>query len=104
MRLRTRLAAPALVLLAASAAAANAAEPPVTRTLSVDVPVDSTGLNAAGVNAVWALHGLGLLHLTEDIDELASSNKSVMLEGYEKSIPPEGLADLLAFLAQKSIQ
>ena len=42
--------------------------------------------------------------LREDIDELASSKKSVMPEGYEKSIPPEGLADLLEFLAQKSVR
>ena len=39
--------------------------------------------------------------LREDIDELASSKKSLMPEGFEKSIPPEGLADLLQFLAQK---
>ncbi len=28
----------------------------------IDGPVDSTGLNAAGVHAIWALHGLGALH------------------------------------------
>ncbi len=39
--------------------------------------------------------------LREDIDELASLKKSLMPEGFEKSIPPEGLADLLQFLAQK---
>jgi putative membrane-bound dehydrogenase-like protein len=39
--------------------------------------------------------------LRDDIDELASSKKSLMPEGFEKSIPPEGLADLLQFLAQK---
>ena len=39
--------------------------------------------------------------LREDIDELAASKKSLMPEGFEKSIPPEGLADLLQFLAQK---
>ena len=27
----------------------------------IDGPVDSTGLNAAGVHAIWALHGLGVL-------------------------------------------
>ena len=31
----------------------------------IDGPVDSTGLNAAGVHAIWALHGLGALHSTE---------------------------------------
>ena len=30
----------------------------------IDGPVDSTGLNAAGVHAIWALHGLGALCLT----------------------------------------
>jgi putative membrane-bound dehydrogenase-like protein len=39
--------------------------------------------------------------LRDDIDELASSKKSLMPEGFEKSIPPEGLADLLQFLTQK---
>ena len=34
--------------------------------------------------------------LREDIEELAASKKSVMPEGFEKSVPPEGLADLLA--------
>ena len=39
--------------------------------------------------------------LREDIDELAASKKSLMPEGFEKTVPPEGLADLLQFLAQK---
>ena len=39
--------------------------------------------------------------LREDIDELASSKKSIMPEGFEKSIPTQGLADLLQFLARK---
>jgi uncharacterized protein len=39
--------------------------------------------------------------LREDVEELASSKKSIMPEGFEKSVPPEGLADLLQFLAQK---
>ena len=39
--------------------------------------------------------------LREDIDELAASKKSLMPEGFEKSVPPEGLADLLQFLTQK---
>ncbi len=30
----------------------------------IDGPVDSTGLNAAGVHAIWTLHGLGALHPT----------------------------------------
>ena len=29
----------------------------------IDGPVDSTGLNAAGVHAIWALHGLGMLQV-----------------------------------------
>lgn len=39
--------------------------------------------------------------LRDDVEELASSKKSLMPEGFEKSIPPQGLADLLQFLAQK---
>ena len=39
--------------------------------------------------------------LRDEIEELASSKKSLMPEGFEKSITPEGLADLLQFLAQK---
>jgi hypothetical protein len=39
--------------------------------------------------------------LREDIEELASSKKSLMPEGFEKSVPPQGLADLLQFLSQK---
>ena len=36
--------------------------------------------------------------LREEIEALAASKKSLMPEGFEKQIPPEGLADLLAFL------
>ncbi|MHB1560996.1 MAG: PVC-type heme-binding CxxCH protein [Isosphaeraceae bacterium] len=39
--------------------------------------------------------------LRQDIDELAASKKSIMPEGFEKSVPPQGLADLLAFLTHK---
>jgi putative heme-binding domain-containing protein len=39
--------------------------------------------------------------LREDIDELVASKKSLMPEGFEKQIPPEGLADLLEFLTQR---
>ena len=34
--------------------------------------------------------------LREDIDELAASKKSLMPEGFEKQVPPEEMADLLA--------
>ncbi len=39
--------------------------------------------------------------LRQEIDELAASKKSLKPEGFEKSIPNQGLADLLQFLAQK---
>ncbi len=39
--------------------------------------------------------------LREDIEELAASKKSLMPEGFEKTVPPQGLADLLQFLTQK---
>ncbi|AGA27057.1 PVC-type heme-binding CxxCH protein [Singulisphaera acidiphila] len=45
--------------------------------------------------------GKKLTILRDDIEELASSQKSLMPEGFEKTIPAEGLADLLQFLVQK---
>ncbi|MFO0954525.1 MAG: c-type cytochrome [Isosphaeraceae bacterium] len=39
--------------------------------------------------------------LREDIEELVASKKSLMPEGFEKQVPPEALADLLAFLTQR---
>ena len=39
--------------------------------------------------------------LREDIDQMAASKKSVMPEGFEKQVSPEGLADLLQFLTQR---
>jgi putative membrane-bound dehydrogenase-like protein len=36
--------------------------------------------------------------LRKDIDELASTGKSVMPEGFEKELPPADMADLIAFL------
>lgn len=39
--------------------------------------------------------------LRDDIDELAASPKSLMPEGFEKQLGPQGLADLLAFLSQR---
>ncbi len=39
--------------------------------------------------------------LRSDIEEMAASKKSLMPEGFEKQVPPEGLADLLAFLTKR---
>ncbi len=39
--------------------------------------------------------------LRDDIEEIVSSKKSLMPEGFEKTIPAEGLADLLQFLSAK---
>ncbi len=39
--------------------------------------------------------------LREDIDELLASTKSVMPEGFEKSIKPEEMTNLLAFLTKR---
>ncbi|MBA3312766.1 MAG: ThuA domain-containing protein [Planctomycetota bacterium] len=39
--------------------------------------------------------------LREEIEELAVSPKSVMPEGFEKQVPPEAIADLLAFMTQR---
>jgi putative heme-binding domain-containing protein len=39
--------------------------------------------------------------LRDEIEELQASKKSVMPEGFEKQVPVEGVADLLAFLTQR---
>jgi putative membrane-bound dehydrogenase-like protein len=39
--------------------------------------------------------------LRGDIEAILASKKSLMPDGFEKQIPPEGLADLLAFLTQR---
>jgi putative membrane-bound dehydrogenase-like protein len=36
-----------------------------------------------------------------DIEEIVASKKSLMPEGFEKQIPPEGFADLLSFLTRR---
>jgi putative heme-binding domain-containing protein len=42
--------------------------------------------------------------LRGDIDELASSRKSLMPEGLEKEISPQAMADLIAYLRQASVE
>jgi hypothetical protein len=37
----------------------------------------------------------------DDIEEMKASKKSIMPEGFEKQVPPESIADVLAFLAQR---
>ena len=39
--------------------------------------------------------------LREQIEEFAASKKSIMPEGFEKQVGPEGVADLLAFLTKR---
>jgi putative membrane-bound dehydrogenase-like protein len=39
--------------------------------------------------------------LREEIEELSASKRSLMPEGFEKQLGPQGLADLLAFLTQR---
>ncbi len=39
--------------------------------------------------------------LAPDVEQIIASKKSLMPEGFEKQIPPEGMADLLAFLTQR---
>jgi hypothetical protein len=38
--------------------------------------------------------------LRDDIETFATTGRSLMPEGFEKAIPPERMADLLAFLAR----
>ena len=42
--------------------------------------------------------------LRGDIDEFASNHKSLMPEGLEKEIPPQSMADLIAYLQEVSTQ
>jgi putative membrane-bound dehydrogenase-like protein len=53
--------------------------------------------------AVELLDAEGKPHrvLREEIEEFAASKKSLMPEGFEKQVPPEGIADLLAFLTKR---
>lgn len=39
--------------------------------------------------------------LREDVSQLEASAKSLMPDGFEKQVPPEAIADLLEFLAQR---
>jgi putative membrane-bound dehydrogenase-like protein len=39
--------------------------------------------------------------LRSEIEEIRASKKSLMPEGFEKQVPPEGIADLLAFLTRR---
>lgn len=54
-------------------------------------------------NAVELIDAEGKRHpiLREDIDELIVSSKSLMPEGFEKTIGTEGIADLLEYLTQR---
>ena len=60
-------------------------------------------LSSESKTAVEILDAEGKSHpvLREDIDALAVSKKSVMPEGFEKQIPPEAMADLLAYLTRR---
>jgi putative membrane-bound dehydrogenase-like protein len=61
------------------------------------------GLLAAETRtAVELVDAEGKTHVLQraDIDELTASKKSLMPEGFEKQLGPEGIADVLEFLAQ----
>ena len=53
--------------------------------------------------AVELLDAEGKTHrvLREEIEEFAASKKSLMPEGFEKQVGPDGVADLLAFLTKR---
>jgi uncharacterized protein len=54
-------------------------------------------------NAIELLDAEGKSHkvLRDEIDELKASKKSLMPEGFEKQVPAQAIADVLAFLAQR---
>ncbi|MEX1223081.1 MAG: c-type cytochrome, partial [Pirellulales bacterium] len=60
-------------------------------------------LGSESKNAVELIDAEGKRHpiLREDIDELIVSSKSLMPEGFEKTIGAEGIADLLEYLTQR---
>ena len=60
-------------------------------------------LSSESKAAVELLDAEGKPHrvLREEIEEFAASKKSLMPEGFEKQVPPEGIADLLAFLTKR---
>ncbi|MGE3818150.1 MAG: PVC-type heme-binding CxxCH protein [Isosphaeraceae bacterium] len=63
-----------------------------------------TGLLASETRTAIELldaEGKSIPILREEVDELIASKKSLMPEGFEKQVPPEALADLLAFLTQR---
>lgn len=72
------------------------------------VVTDLSGGTFAGLIAADTTTGVTLRQdrgvertiLKSEIDELASTDKSLMAEGFEKTIKPEEMADLLAFLMQ----
>src|SRR5262249_11869628 len=49
----------------------------------IDGPADSTGLNAAGVHAIWALQGLGALNSATRGDDLVAA----VLKGLKHASP-----------------
>ena len=70
--------------------------------------VDTNGITHTGLLAAQTATSLTLKKekgetvtlLKSEIDELTSSRKSLMPEGLEKGIPPEAMADLIAFLQE----
>ncbi len=60
-------------------------------------------LSSESKTAVELLDAEGKTHrvLREEIEEFAASKRSLMPEGFEKQVGPEGVADLLAFLTKK---
>jgi putative heme-binding domain-containing protein len=53
-------------------------------------------------NSITLAAADGQVHtlLRDDIETFATTGRSLMPEGFEKAIPPERMADLLAFLAR----
>jgi uncharacterized protein len=60
-------------------------------------------LSSESKTAVELLDAEGKTHrvLREEIEEFSASKKSLMPEGFEKQVGPEGVADLLAFLTKR---
>jgi uncharacterized protein len=60
-------------------------------------------LSSESKTAVELLDAEGKTHriLREEIEDFAASKRSLMPEGFEKQVGPEGVADLLAFLTKR---
>src|SRR3954470_22449903 len=71
----------------------------------IDRPADSTGLNAAGVHAIWALHGLGALQVTDpaEVEKGADGALAAVMKGLSHPSPAVRRGAVLALPRHPSV-